>query len=393
MSGNLEIKVKPVGERSCVLKSVRSSAEHIELPGYCDGRYITEIGRGAFKKCHTLKSLTIPESVKRMAAKAFCGSDIERIVVPKTVEFIGKHAFHNCVYLNCVVIENARAAIGAHLFSGCYCIKRAIVPTSALDSEWLSNVEEITIIGDDCIQSRMFEDCKKLKTVVIDEGIEDIYEHAFDGCAALSELSLPNTLKSIEEWAFNGCASLKAFTLPCGVTELDLDALSGNSFVELTVADGNPVYHGKGNCIIETATKKLVAGCANSFIPSDGSVTVIGECAFSDCKALTGIEIPESVITIEDNAFANCEELVSIVLPEGVEEVCDFVFDGCKKLESIVFPSSLKKLGFGVIDACEWLEDIIFNGTVAEWASVEKDHSWNFSDMEVVHCKDGDAEI
>ena len=388
----MEIKVKPVGENSCVLKSVKSSAEHIELPSYHDGMYITEIGRGAFKKCQALKSITIPASVKRIAAKAFCGSDIESIVVPATVEYIGGNAFHKCVYLKHVVIENPHIAIGAHLFSGCYCITHAIVPTSALYSEWLSNIEEITITGDDYIRARLFEDCKRLKTVVIDEGIEEIYEHAFDGCTALSELHLPSSLKGIEEWAFNGCTSLKAFTLPCGVTELDVDALSGNSFDTLTVADGNTVYHGIGNCIIETATKKLVAGCSNSLIPSDGSVVVIGGSAFESCS-FTGIEIPDGVTTIEDNAFANCAELVSVVLPEGVEVVDDFVFDGCKKLENIVFPASLKKLGFGVIGDCEWLEDIIFNGTMEQWSAVEKDRCWEFADMEVVHCKDGDAEL
>ena len=53
-----------------------------------------------------------------------------------------------------------------------------------------------------------------------------------------------------------------------------------SSIKSITVEEGNPIYHSAGNCLIETATKKLVLGSDNSVIPNDGSVTSIGMDAF-----------------------------------------------------------------------------------------------------------------
>ena len=66
----------------------------------------------------------------------------------------------------------------------------------------------------------------------------------------------------------------------------------------ITVADGNTVYHSAGNCLIETESKTLVLGCKNSVIPTDGSVTSIGEYAFYGCTSFTSVTIPSSVTSI-----------------------------------------------------------------------------------------------
>ena len=69
----------------------------------------------------------------------------------------------------------------------------------------------------------------------------------------------------------------------CGVlTGLNKGAFSGCSGIEsLVVATGNKKYHSANNCIIETETKKLIVGCKTSIIPSDGSVTSIGDGAIN----------------------------------------------------------------------------------------------------------------
>ena len=86
--------------------------------------------------------------------------------------------------------------------------------------------------------------------------------------------------------------------------------------MSLTVAEGNIVYHSAGNCIIETASKTLIAGCKASVIPSDGSVTSIAEDAFSYCRSLTSITIPSSITSIGKYAFNHCDNLTSVVFEE-----------------------------------------------------------------------------
>ena len=59
----------------------------------------------------------------------------------------------------------------------------------------------------------------------------------------------------------------------------------------------------------------MIAGCKNSAIPSDGSVTSIGDYAFKGCTRLTSITIPNSVTSIGSRAFSGCSSLTSITLP------------------------------------------------------------------------------
>ena len=65
-------------------------------------------------------------------------------------------------------------------------------------------------------------------------------------------------------------------------------------------------------------------------------VTGIGWGAFEDCRNLTSITIPNSVISIESRAFHYCSSLTSITIPESVTSIGeDIVFYGCSSLTSI----------------------------------------------------------
>jgi hypothetical protein len=67
------------------------------------------------------------------------------------------------------------------------------------------------------------------------------------------------------------------------------------SLESITVNGGNTEYDSRGNCnaIIETATNKLILGCANSTIPE--GVTEIGNNAFRGCRNLQSVHFPNSL--------------------------------------------------------------------------------------------------
>lgn len=81
-------------------------------------------------------------------------------------------------------------------------------------------------------------------------------------------------------------------------------------------------------------------------------VTKIGECAFSQCYALTKISIPNSVIKIGDYAFFECFGLTSVSIPESVVEIGTCAFGYCVELTSISISMSNMKLGAGVFVGC-----------------------------------------
>ena len=125
---------------------------------------------------------------------------------------------------------------------------------------------------------------------------------------------MPSSLESIGDYAFRNCSGLTRITIPDSVTSIGDRAFNGCSGLEtITVEAGNTVYHSAGNCLIETASGTLIAGCKNSVIPQNGSVTSIGDYAFQNCSGLTGdLVIPEGVTSIGRNAFYNCSGLTSI---------------------------------------------------------------------------------
>ena len=131
-----------------------------------------------------------------------------------------------------------------------------------------------------------------MQTVIINSG-EIIGSYAFYGCSSLTSITIPDSVTSIGEYAFYNCSSLE----------------------NIEVEKGNSVYHSEGNCLIDTTTKTLIAGCKNSVIPDDGSVTSIGSDAFRGCSSLTSITIPDSVTSIGSSAFSGCSSLESITLP------------------------------------------------------------------------------
>ena len=58
------------------------------------------------------------------------------------------------------------------------------------------------------------------------------------------------------------------------------------------------------------------------------SVTAIDQYAFSGCRELTGIAIPNSVTSIGKGAFSGCKALTSITIPSSVAFIGNRAFAG-----------------------------------------------------------------
>ena len=173
---------------------------------------------------------------------------------------------------------------------------------------------------------------KKIKAVVIENGVTHIGGHSFYECASLTKVTIPNSVKSIGYCAFFGCKALANITIPNSVTSIGEWAF--------------------GEC----------SGLTSITLPN--SVTRIGESAFANCSGLTSIKIPNSVTSIGDWAFAYCPGLTSITLPNSVTSTGESAFYGCSGLTSITLPNSVTNIGTRAFGECSGLTSITIPNSV-----------------------------
>jgi hypothetical protein len=216
--------------------------------------------------------------------------------------------------------------------------------------------------------------------------------NAFADNGTIEHISLPETVIVIEDSAFKGCSALKEVIIPKNVTSIGKGLFYGcSSMSSIKVDAENHTYHSENNCIIETATNTLVAGCKTSEIPTDGSVTIIGDSAFSGCSQLSGINIPDGIIRIETRAFEGCRGLTSVIIPEGVISIGSYAFFNCTELKIITVPNSVTFMGSYCLARCSSLTTMYFSGTVEEMKAVVKVMSWKENSMKFtsIVCDDG----
>ena len=243
---------------------------------------ITVIGRFAFDRCTNLTNVTIPDSVTCIKFWAFHACGFTDITIPEGVERI-ESAFYECCELTSIVIPKSATSVAGIAFECCSSLASITVaqgnPVYHSDGNCLILTADKTLIAG----------CKN-SAIPADGSVTRIDTSAFSGHTGLMNITIPNTVTSIGALAFMACSGLET----------------------ILVAEGNPVYHSDGNCIIKTADKTLVVGCKNSVIPADGSVTSIGRDAFFACSGLTSITIPEGVTSIGGSAFWACTSLTDV---------------------------------------------------------------------------------
>jgi hypothetical protein len=113
------------GQNTATLVRVQNYSPAIEIPAYVevDGeRYnVTSIGKRAFALTDSaeLKSITLPEGLLRIEEQAFEACGIEDITLPNSVEFIGKAAFCRCRSLRSVRFGESIRTIDNNALSAC----------------------------------------------------------------------------------------------------------------------------------------------------------------------------------------------------------------------------------------------------------------------------------
>lgn len=263
---------------------------------------VQTIGKGAFMQCYRLKTVQLPSALTEISDYLFAESSLSAVTLPGKVKHIGESAFNSC-RLKSLTIPNSVETIGRGAFS--------------------SN--------------------RQLEELTMGNSVTTIGEGAFSLCPALRSFSFPHSIKTIEPQAFNECAALTTVTIPASVDNIGSGAFSScDGLTSIKVVSGNKRYDSRDNCnaIIETGTNKLVVGC-NGTTAVPASVTTIGDEAFYGCDGLTTVDLPGTVTKIGYRAYFYCHNIRSINLPNSVTAIGSYAFVGCDSLETIDIPNSV----------------------------------------------------
>ena len=320
-------------------------------------------------------ALSIPSGIKNIPSYAFyMHNGLTMLTMSEGMLTIGDEAFRYCNDMAEVFFASTVKSIGAGAFYSC--------PITSLElPAALTRIERDT-----------FAYCHDLVTARLPLGIKSIGYGAFAECISMTTINLPEGLIEIERNAFGDCSALTSLAFPSTLTKIGDRALisCGCKLTSLTVAEGNPVYRSEGNCLIETAERKVVLGCNVSVIPR--GILVIGENAFVNCSSMTAISLPDTLTTIEERAFGFARKLTSITIPNEVTEIKASAFSSCSGLTTVNIPLGLEKIGERAFD-CYNLTDVNFGGKKAQWNAIEKEEGWlRTNGACTIHCLDGDIE-
>lgn len=173
----------------------------------------------------------------------------------------------------------------------------------------------LTISGTGKIDKFFFDDkeieYKKIKKILISEGITELGKDCFSFLESVTLVQYPASLKIIGENAMCWMESLTEIQLPSELIQ-------------------------------------------------------IGKRAFCHCHKITEIQIPDTVSQIGPDAFAYCKNLQSIRLPRGLKKIEDGLFQGCDKLTEIPETECLQEIGLSSFSFCHSLQNAAIPNTVTK---------------------------
>ena len=88
--------------------------------------------------------------------------------------------------------------------------------------------------------------------------------------------------------------------------------------------------------------------------------------AFSGCRLLKSVELPNTIKRINSYAFMGCSWLRSINIPSGTKVIESEAFTGCESLKSITIPSGLEVIGYRAFSYCESLKSVNIPSSIKE---------------------------
>lgn len=327
---------------------------------------LANIGNNAFNRCGALDSITIPSGVMSIGDYAFAGTEYSflvsnplftTIVIPNTVNHIGKGAFAYCTNLVSVIFEEGSQLTSfvstedwekTGTFTGCSALTYIQFPQN------LNNIRRYT-----------FDKCKSLANIDIPQSVSYIEEYAFSSCDALIDVDLSH-IDSIAEYAFADCKLLTNVYLPnsakidsnafANVGAKYIDGLTYSADLQLNV--GDYTFNNIGGFTTFYIQTTPYSSVCEEFAVIDCDKSKGGEIVILDSIEHAGVKYPVTLIGINDNPIANCSYITSIVIGNNITNIKERAFNGCSSLKTVVIGEKVDSIGTEAFYFCNNLNSV-----------------------------------
>ncbi|MBQ8381424.1 MAG: leucine-rich repeat protein [Clostridia bacterium] len=338
----------------------------------------------AFYNCTSIKKVILSENVKSIMNFAFDGCS--------GIEEVYSDSLENWVSLG-FYSETSNPAyyaktlyIGGDAITSDMVVPEGITEISSYAFAGFDSLTSVTLPDSiEAIGSGVFRECANLKSVKLPAFITTVSGNLFRECSSLASVELPSKVSRIEGYAFYKCASLSSIALPDSVRTVENYAFSESGLSQVALNEGltSIGYYSFSNC--EAITEMN--------IPL--SVEEIGSYSFYSCDSLASVRFGDGGASmlkiVADYAFQYCDMLREISLPEGAEDIGQSAFCDCRRLVSVTVPSTVKKIGSYAFDGCISLNTVFFSASEATFGDLVFNECFNL--VEIVNNSDLKLEL
>lgn len=251
-------------------------------------------------------AVNIPEGYVSIAGRAFEEqAGVTSVSISSTVSEIGVCAFHDCDGITSLTFaETQGITIGNEAFSDCDGLTSVVLPSG----------------GPSRMEYGAFVLCDGLISAEVPGNFENVSDKAFQQCPKLQSCIIHEGVKSLGHWMFYADFALETLTIPSTIEYIENGAFS---------------YQG------------------------DFTQSIIGKCIYSMKKATGAYTVPDGIVNITPNAF-NGSEITSVSIPSSVNRIEYSAFENCKNLTNVILPESVDFVGVRAFKMCEGLQTITF---------------------------------
>lgn len=316
---------------------------------------ITKIEDGAFRGAEKLEYVTMTDNIVSIGKEAFAGCEnLRDFRFSKNITTVGDDAFLNTKYFNSFEEDSIETFgsillyVGNEYFENNTVLLEDEEDYGTLPDEFKSSTYKVRYFSEFAdkdityFKNALFKNNDKLAYIQVPSFLTSLPIDVFSGCSNLKVVDFKNTsFHEISDNAFRGCSSL----------------------VDIEISE---------------------------------HINSIGKYAFSGSAIGSAIAL-EDVSSIGEAAYSNCKNITSVVLPDGFTSIPNYLFSGCTNLTNFSFTNAdlVSSIGVGAFQNtsissfrfpkyCSVAADLVFAGNTA----LERVEMWQNANDLVVEGSD-----